>query len=169
MILLPKQCVSRPHQNDTRCNASKSQRVSVYRSHVNVISFFLCIQEVDQLRMERLQIDEQLRQIGGGPRAPSGRPEKEKPFSSDNGMGHSRGGKPFGRGGRGRRGPTFASGTQTSSKSDSCSLTLYDKKRTLQFSISWRMEIWNAPIHQSLVLWPAFVCWNVIGSGVSVT
>lgn len=73
--------------------------------------FILCDQEVDQLRMERLQIDEQLRQIGGGPRAPSGRPEKEKPFSSDNGMGHPRGGKPFGRGGgRGRRGHTFASG-----------------------------------------------------------
>lgn len=73
------------------------------------------MQEVDQLRMERLQIDEQLRQIGGGggPRAPSGRPEKEKPFSSDNGMGHPRGGKPFGRGGRGRRGPTFASGAHT--------------------------------------------------------
>uniref|UniRef100_A0A8B9JDG0 FMRP translational regulator 1 n=1 Tax=Astyanax mexicanus TaxID=7994 RepID=A0A8B9JDG0_ASTMX len=43
------------------------------------------LKEVDQLRMERLQIDEQLRQIG----------------------------KPFGRGGRGRRGPTFASGTNS--------------------------------------------------------
>ncbi|TST60409.1 Synaptic functional regulator FMR1 [Bagarius yarrelli] len=70
-------------------------------------------EEVDQLRMERLQIDEQLRQIGGGPRAQSGRPEKDKPFSSDNGMGHPRGGKPFSRGGRGRRGPTFASGTNS--------------------------------------------------------
>lgn len=89
-----------------------------FRLHCNYdyICLLFWIQEVDQLRMERLQIDEQLRQIGGGPRAPSGRPEKEKPFSSDNGMGHSRGGKPFGRGGRGRRGPTFASGTQTSSK-----------------------------------------------------
>lgn len=75
--------------------------------------------------MERLQIDEQLRQIGGGPRTLPGRPEKEKPFMADNGMGPSRGGgKPFGRGGRGRRGPTLASG-RNGLKILYCSLFVY--------------------------------------------
>ncbi|KAM4732843.1 fragile X messenger ribonucleoprotein 1 [Anableps anableps] len=97
------------------------------------------LKEVDQLRLERLQIDEQLRQIGGGGGGGAGpRNPKDKSYVFDNGMGMGMGrggggGKPYagGRGGRGRRGGGVAFASGTNSEASNASETESDHREEL--------------------------------------
>uniref|UniRef100_A0A8C6UT87 Fragile X mental retardation, autosomal homolog 2 n=1 Tax=Neogobius melanostomus TaxID=47308 RepID=A0A8C6UT87_9GOBI len=87
----------------TKENISNAQALLEY--HVSYL------QEVEQLRLERLQIDEQLRQIGVGYRAPpggrSGGPtgDREKGYTTDESSNSLHNSRTYGGRGRGRRNP----------------------------------------------------------------
>ncbi|XP_059380421.1 RNA-binding protein FXR1-like isoform X4 [Carassius carassius] len=114
----------------TKENISNAQALLEY--HVAYL------QEVEQLRLERLQIDEQLRQIGVGYRAPPSRSgsgvtgERERGYLTDDSTNSLQTTRTYGGRGRGRKPNTAYSGYGTNSELSNASETEEIAERELR-------------------------------------